>query len=89
MSINCSSCNALVERQVCHKNRYGEYICKKCQDAGVRFTRAHRLLYLQSWWEPRHLFWLTVTVVAVLVLLWFYFLLPELRIYDFIPAIFR
>jgi len=89
MSINCSSCNALVEREDCHKNRYGEYICKKCQGAGVRFTRAHRLLYLQAWWEPRRLFWLTVTVVAVLVLLWFYFLLPELRLYDFIPAIFR
>lgn len=34
----CSGCRATVERKDCHKNRYSEYICRKCQAAGTKFT---------------------------------------------------
>ena len=33
----CSSCAATVDRKNCHKNRYSQYICQRCQEAGVRF----------------------------------------------------
>lgn len=39
----CSSCAASVERQDCHKNRYSQYICRKCQTAGIKFTGRQRL----------------------------------------------
>ena len=39
----CSSCAASVERQDCHKNRYSQYICRQCQNAGVKFTGRQRL----------------------------------------------
>ena len=39
----CSSCAASVERQDCHKNRYSQYICRRCQTAGIKFTGRQRL----------------------------------------------
>lgn len=33
----CSSCAATVDRKNCHKNRYSQYICQRCQEAGVKF----------------------------------------------------
>ena len=33
----CSSCAATVARKNCHKNRYSQYICQRCQEAGVKF----------------------------------------------------
>ena len=33
----CSSCDATVDRKNCHRNRYSQYICQRCQEAGVRF----------------------------------------------------
>ena len=38
----CSSCAATVERKDCHKNRYSQYICRRCQEAGVKFIRSKR-----------------------------------------------
>lgn len=35
----CSACGTTVDRQDCHKNRYAEYICWRCQSAGVKFVR--------------------------------------------------
>ncbi len=32
-------------RQACHRNRYGEYICKSCQGKGKRFTWTNRVAY--------------------------------------------
>ncbi len=34
----CAACGAMVSRQDCHRNRYGEYICRTCQSAGVKHT---------------------------------------------------
>lgn len=35
----CAYCRDTVARCNCHKNRYGEYICRKCSDAGRRESR--------------------------------------------------
>ena len=35
----CSGCGVTVARRDCHKNRYGEYLCRTCQAAGMRFSR--------------------------------------------------
>jgi hypothetical protein len=34
----CFSCGATVLRRDCHKNRYGEYVCRACQGGGARFS---------------------------------------------------
>lgn len=34
----CAACGATVPRQDCHRNRYGEYLCRACQKAGVKRT---------------------------------------------------
>lgn len=38
----CSGCGLTVSRGDCHKNRYGEYLCRNCQAAGMKFTGAAR-----------------------------------------------
>lgn len=48
MSMICSACGATVERKDCHRNRYGEYICRRCQAAGIRFTWHQRLQHLRQ-----------------------------------------
>lgn len=51
----CASCSATVERQNCHKNRYSQYICRQCQDLGIKFTNRskrryfHRRRYVLTW----------------------------------------
>lgn len=44
----CCGCGSTVSRKDCHKNRYGQYICRTCQAAGLKFTRGARLRY---WWQ--------------------------------------
>lgn len=39
----CGSCGASVERKDCHKNRFAEYICRKCQAAGIKVSWRQRL----------------------------------------------
>jgi hypothetical protein len=34
----CSGCRKEVPRKDCHHNRFGEYICRDCQNAGLKFT---------------------------------------------------
>ena len=45
----CSACGATVKRHLCHRNRYGEYICQKCQRDGVEFTWRNRLRHSKNW----------------------------------------
>ena len=56
----CSACGATVERYLCHKNRYGEYICRKCQLDGIEFTWRQRLRYSKKWLIPALLLSLAV-----------------------------
>jgi hypothetical protein len=39
----CSACRATAERKDLHKNRYGEYLCRECQAAGIKLTGRQRL----------------------------------------------
>ncbi len=43
MLLICSACKAPVLRQNCHRNRYGEFICRACQASGIRFSWLRRL----------------------------------------------
>lgn len=48
----CSACGTTVDRQDCHKNRYAEYICWRCQSAGVKFVRRRRRRHVMKWALP-------------------------------------
>ncbi|MDO9196724.1 hypothetical protein, partial [Rhodoferax sp.] len=48
----CSACGTTVDRQDCHKNRYAEYICWRCQSAGVKFVRRRRRHHVVRWALP-------------------------------------
>lgn len=64
---HCACCGAEVVRRDCHKNRYGEYICKSCQAAGKRCSRRYQILGL---WRPalRGIAYLLGALVALAVL---------------------
>ena len=38
----CFTCDATVERKDCHRNRFAEYVCRNCQNAGIRFPWRRR-----------------------------------------------
>lgn len=44
----CSACSATIERKDCHKNRYSEYICRKCHAAGTKFTPEGQRRYVMG-----------------------------------------
>lgn len=46
----CSGCKREVLRQDCHRNRFGEYICRDCQNSGLKFTWRYALIR----WVRRH-----------------------------------
>ena len=45
MLLICAVCKAPMLRKDCHRNRYGEFICRTCQATGIRFTWPRRLQY--------------------------------------------
>lgn len=69
----CAACGTSVARQDCHKNRFGEYICRNCQAAGIRFTRQSRVW---SWVRRalRRSAWGLVGTALILVVLALLFL---------------
>lgn len=46
LSKQCAGCGIEVARQDCHRNRYGEYICRSCQQTGFRYTKQKKRQYL-------------------------------------------
>src|SRR5512133_3886931 len=62
----CSACDATVERKKCHKNRYGEYICRSCLAGGTRFTRWGRLKHFVRWALPVLLLTIAISFIALL-----------------------
>lgn len=64
----CSVCGAVVERKDCHKNRFGEYICHKCQLAGKTLKWHQRLRLLMTGMLPGFLVRLPVAVLVLLAL---------------------
>lgn len=74
MTLACSSCRIAVLRKDCHRNRYGDYICRACQSAGVRHSLRARVRHglrrsLQTAWIALAL------VLLVLLLGWIWYIL--------------
>jgi hypothetical protein len=69
MSVVCSACGATVDRRDCHKNRYGEYICRKCASAGIKFTRRRRLR-LRTQAKLRKYLPMLPVAALILLLIW-------------------
>jgi hypothetical protein len=67
MSMTCSICKVTVPRSGCHQNRYGEYICRNCQAAGIRFSWPRRLRH--QWGRAALSLWLMLGATAALLLL--------------------
>lgn len=42
----CAGCGIEVARKDCHRNRYGDYICRTCQAGGFRFTKEKKRRHL-------------------------------------------
>jgi hypothetical protein len=78
----CSACGAVVQRKDCHKNRYGEYICRECQAKGVLFTPRRRLLRDGKKWLIRFLLMLVATGAVTLFFWWIGQLFPVTVLFD-------
>jgi hypothetical protein len=71
MSLACSFCQDTVLRQDCHRNRYGELVCRTCQASGVRFGWFNQLRYQMG--KAGTLAWVLLGATAlVLLLLWLF-----------------
>jgi recombinational DNA repair protein (RecF pathway) len=64
----CAACGATVDRKDCHRNRYGEYICRKCSAAGIKFTWHRRLRHLAKAKLRKFLPMLPVAGLALLLI---------------------
>jgi hypothetical protein len=71
----CFVCSNTVERADCHKNRYGKYICRKCQSAGVTPTLRQRVrnLIAKMRTMERKLWLMLIRVLLVAFALWIFF----------------
>ena len=78
----CSACGEVVRRRDCHKNRYAEYICRQCQDKGIRFTPRRRLIRDGKKWLIRFLLMLVATVAVILFFWWIGQLFPVTVLFD-------
>ncbi len=71
----CFKCGVAVARPDCHKNRYGEYVCRSCQAAGVKASWWQALRQVSKKMVRRIVLWLTGAALLVLfVYLFFGFL---------------
>lgn len=64
----CSACSATIERKDCHKNRYSEYICRKCHATGIKFTPDGQRHYVMRRALPVILLRLAVACMVLLVI---------------------
>jgi hypothetical protein len=85
----CSSCRLVVARSDCHKNRYGEYICRACQASGVRFTRRRRFGFLGGRLFTGAWVGLTVAVVLALVSFTTYVLVAHVELFGLLRSVVR
>ena len=65
----CYTCGATVRRKDCHKNRYSEYICRRCQAAGKKFTSRGRRRHIMKRALPVFL-WGSAVASLLLVAMW-------------------
>lgn len=76
MSRVCSACGTSVAREECHKNRYGEYICRECQSVGIKFVRRGPPSNVMRLVIPVFVFGLTVASLVFFVT-WQFFLASD------------
>lgn len=74
----CSSCGTTVAREECHKNRYGEYICRSCQERGIRFTPRRKARHVVRQSLRTSLRWLAYLAIAALVVGGFYLVIDRM-----------
>jgi hypothetical protein len=75
----CVGCGATVARRDCHRNRYGEYVCRTCQEAGIRFSPARSRVYRLTKLLRASRTWLVCLAVAVAVLATIYVLIDRVE----------
>ncbi len=63
----CSACGNTVSRVDCHKNRFGEYICRECQEAGIKATSKQKYTYYLRRAAHWSLMGLSITVPILLL----------------------
>lgn len=73
-SCRCIGCRKGFRRHECHENRFGEYVCKACGKAGIRWSR-HRRLQL---FANQAASWIGYLVIAAAGFWLFYILLARL-----------
>ncbi len=64
----CSACSVTIERKDCHKNRYSEYICRKCHATGIKFTSEGQRRYIMRRARPVILLRLAIAGMALLAI---------------------
>jgi hypothetical protein len=74
----CANCGARVARVDCHKNRYGEYLCRVCQKAGVRCTAKGKVRGVAQRGVRTGLRWLAYVGLAALLLGGFWVIVDRL-----------
>lgn len=67
MPLVCSSCRDEVIRSDCHRNRYAELICKRCQSKGIKSTWQGRIAHQLQQTMPR--IWIGCALSAGLAML--------------------
>lgn len=72
----CAICTRQIERQECHRNRYGEYICKICQTRGHRYSSKGKIARIKRYLTMA-LRWLALLGFFALLLSGFYHLIPS------------
>jgi hypothetical protein len=71
----CFKCGETVERRDCHKNRFGEYICRSCQAGGVKASWYRPLSKIVKMMFRQILLWLAgAAVIALFVWMFIGFL---------------
>ena len=68
----CFKCDAMVARTDCHKNRFGEYVCRSCQAAGVKASWVQRMRQMSKKMLRQVLLWLAGAGLAA-IFVWLFF----------------
>lgn len=78
----CATCGNTVDRQDCHKNRFGEYICRTCQAAGLKATPLRKQRHVTKKLLKKVLRWVLLLVAGVFA----YLVLTKMLFSLFVPA---
>ena len=73
----CTGCGTKVARQDCHRNRYGEYICRPCQAAGFKFGWRQGLRHRFQYVFRQYALWAAYVLLGLLAVGAFYLILDR------------